>query len=263
VNLDAIEEESLLEERNVDLIRQVEDIDNAVTQLQQLISQLDEASRKRFEETFTMIRENFAGPDGMFRKLFGGGSADIFLVPDEEGRTDWLESGIEVRAKPPGKEPRVISQLSGGEKAMTAVALLMAIFKSKPSPFCILDEVDAALDDANVNRFCSILQPFLDKSHFIIITHHKRTMQVCDHLYGVTMQERGVSKRVAVRVEDVSANGHIAKSAVERELSRENASAIVDGEAQASNGTADGDDHRAETDVQTFRSRLEQAWAQT
>ena len=209
VNLEAVEEEALLEERNVDLVNQVNDIDTAVGQLQSLIADLDEKSRTRFQESFNAIRDHFAGADGMFRKLFGGGSADVMLVPDDEGKVDWLESGIEIRAKPPGKELRLISQLSGGEKSLTAVALLMAIFKSKPSPFCILDEVDAALDDANVDRFCSMLRPFLDGTHFVIITHHKRTMQVCDQLYGVTMQERGVSKRVAVRLEDVSAGGTI------------------------------------------------------
>jgi chromosome segregation protein len=156
------------------------------------------------------------------------------LVPDENGVTDWLESGIEVTAKPPGKQPRVISQLSGGEKAMTAVALLMAIFKSKPSPFCILDEVDAALDDANVDRFCKVLVPFLDNSHFIVITHHKRTMQACDQLYGITMQERGVSKRVAVRVEEVGHDGRIHEAAVKRaETSQEDPSTSV-----ATNGEA-------------------------
>ena len=179
VNLDAIEEETMLEERNLDLIRQVRDIDEAVTQLTSLIERLEKTSRTRFEETFKTIRENFAGNHGMFRRLFGGGSADVVLLPDENGNVDWLESGVEIRAKPPGNEPRVISQLSVGHKTMTAVALLMSIFKSKPSPFCVLDEVDAALDDANVERFCHILEPFLDNSHFIIITHHKRTMQVC------------------------------------------------------------------------------------
>ncbi|MHC4218141.1 MAG: chromosome segregation protein SMC, partial [Planctomycetota bacterium] len=207
VNLDAIDEESLLQQQNVDLEQQVKDIDNARKQLEALIKDLDQTSRERFEESFNSIRANFAGPDGMFRKLFGGGSADMFLVADAEGGIDWLESGIEIRAKPPGKEPRVISQLSGGEKSLTAVALLMAIFKSKPSPFCILDEVDAALDDANVERFCNVLRPFLDSSHFIVITHHKRTMQACDLLYGVTMQERGVSKQVSVKLEQVATDG--------------------------------------------------------
>ena len=122
---------------------------------------------------------------------------------------DWLHSGIEIRAKPPGKEPRIISQLSGGEKAMTAVALLLAIFKSKPSPFCILDEVDAPLDDANVIRFGKVLEPFTDHSHFIIITHNKHTMRNCDRLYGITMQERGVSKRVGVRLDTVSPDGEL------------------------------------------------------
>ncbi|MHC4909509.1 MAG: coiled-coil domain-containing protein, partial [Planctomycetota bacterium] len=214
VNLDAIEEETLLEERNEDLIKSVRDIDEAHAQLTSLIKDLDARSRVRFEETFNAIRANFAGSTGMFRKLFGGGSADIMLLPDDEGKIDWLSSGIEIRAKPPGKEPRVISQLSGGEKTMTAVALLMAIFQSRPSPFCVLDEVDAALDDANVDRFCSIVQQFLDRSHFIMITHNKRTMSACDRLYGVTMQERGVSKRVAVRVEDVRSDGTISAAAI-------------------------------------------------
>ncbi|MCA9309573.1 MAG: hypothetical protein KDA21_00065, partial [Phycisphaerales bacterium] len=112
-------------------------------------------------------------------------------------------------AKPPGKEPRTISQLSGGEKTMTAVALLMSIFQSKPSPFCILDEVDAALDDANVERFCHIIRQFLSHCHFIVITHNKRTMQMADQLFGVTMQERGVSRRVVVRFDEVNNDGSI------------------------------------------------------
>ena len=209
VNLDAIDGEVQLEQQNVDLASQVKDIDSARTQLDSLIKDLDQRSRERFEKSFHTIRNNFAGHDGMFRKLFGGGSADLILLPDAEGNTDSLESGIEIRAKPPGKEPRIINQLSGGERSLTAVALLMAIFKSKPSPFCILDEVDAALDDANVERFCNVLTPFLDRSHFIVITHHKRTMQACDVIYGVTMQERGVSKQVSVQIEQVSADGKL------------------------------------------------------
>ncbi len=216
VNLDAIEEETQLAERNTDLIRQVADIDDACKRLTTLISQLEAVSRERFEATFNTVREHFAGQDGMFRRLFGGGQADIVLLPTESGEVDWLESGIEIRAKPPGKQPRVLNQLSGGEKTLTAVALLLSIFQSKPSPFCILDEVDAALDDANVERFCGSLQPFLDHSHFIVITHHTRTMQHCDQLYGVTMQERGVSKRVNVRFEHVGHDGHIAREAIER-----------------------------------------------
>ena len=124
--------------------------------------------------------------------------ADIVL----EDETDILESGIEIIARPPGKELRSISLMSGGEKTMTAVALLLAIFRSKPSPFCILDEVDAALDEANIGRFTAVLREFLDRSQFIIITHSKRTMACADVLYGITMQESGISKQVAVRFED-------------------------------------------------------------
>jgi chromosome segregation protein len=215
VNLDAIDEEGQLEQRNEELVRQVADIDAATGQLGELIVQLDAVTKVRFQQVFDTVRERFAGTGGMFRRLFGGGSADLYLVPDEEtGEVDILESGVEVRAKPPGKEPRLISQLSGGEKTMTAVALLLSIFQSKPSPFCVLDEVDAALDEANVERLCGVLREFLDRSHFIVITHHKRTMQACDQLYGITMPQRGVSKRVSVRFEQVGSDGTIAQDAV-------------------------------------------------
>lgn len=215
VNPDAIEEEAQLAQRNEDLIRELADIDAAREQLLALVAELDGLCRTRFEATFNAVREHFAGPQGTFRRLFGGGHAQMELVADEHGVVDVLESGVEITAKPPGKAPRVNEQLSGGEKTMTAVALLLAIFMSKPSPFCVLDEVDAALDEANVERFCACLKPFLDRSHFIIITHHKRTMQACDRLYGVTMQERGVSKRVAVRFEHVGEDGRIASEALE------------------------------------------------
>ncbi|MGD9688274.1 MAG: chromosome segregation protein SMC [Phycisphaerales bacterium] len=220
VNLDAIDEESQLAGQNEQLAAQVADLDSARTQLEDLIERLAEASRGRFEQTFRAVEEHFAGQDGMFRKLFGGGKAEIRLLPvvrdgveSPTGETDWLESGIEIIAKPPGKEPRSISQLSGGEKSMTAVALLMAIFRSKPSCFCVLDEVDAALDDANVDRFCRTIQAFTDTSHFIVITHHKRTMHSADQLYGVTMQERGVSKRVSVKIDQIGPDGRIRSTA--------------------------------------------------
>ncbi|MCC6322280.1 MAG: chromosome segregation protein SMC [Phycisphaerales bacterium] len=223
VNLDAIEEETTLAARNEDLIKQVADIDAARAQLSELIEKLNVASRDRFKETFEAIEHHFAAPDGMFRQLFGGGEAKVRLMPlIKEGpngekivtdQTDWLESGVEVIAKPPGKQPRSISQLSGGEKTMTAIALLLSIFKSKPSCFCVLDEVDAALDEANTERFCKVLHRFLAHSHFIVITHHKRTMQSADRLYGVTMQERGVSKRVTVKMDQVSEKGEIATAA--------------------------------------------------
>jgi chromosome segregation protein len=214
VNVDAIAEQDQLEGRQDELADQVSDIAQAKGDLEKLIQQINDDSRKRFEETFNTIKENFAGQEGLFRKLFGGGRADLFLQPDEDGNIDVLESGIEIRAKPPGKEPCSISQLSGGEKTMTAVALLMAIFKTKPSPYALLDEVDAALDEANVERFTQVIQSFLDVSHFIVITHHKRTMQMCDVLYGITQQERGVSKRVSVRFDQVSRDGRISDDAV-------------------------------------------------
>ena len=219
VNLDAIEEETLLAARNDDLIKQVADLDAARVALTELIEKLNVASEQRFKETFETIQKHFSSPDGMFRQLFGGGKAEVRLMPlikegpngekIETDEIDWLESGVEVIAKPPGKEPRSINQLSGGEKTMTAVALLLSIFKSKPSCFCVLDEVDAALDEANVERFCRVIHRFLDHSHFIVITHHKRTMAAADRLYGVTMQERGVSKRVTVKLDQVGEKGEI------------------------------------------------------
>jgi len=227
VNLDAIAELDELEAKTRALTESLADIDAARGHLEQLVARLDSESRVRFETTFNTVRENFGGTNGMFRRLFGGGSADMFLLPDEDGNVDWLASGIEIRAKPPGKEPRVISQLSGGEKSMTTVALLLAIFKSKPAPFCILDEVDAALDEANTERFCASLSGFLDRSHFIVITHHKRTMQACHRLHGVTMPQRGVSKRVSVRFEQVGSDGRIAQEAIDAAAAEEPAAAAA------------------------------------
>jgi len=223
VNIAAIAEESNLTERNDELISQVKDIDEARIKLATLIEKLNVASRTRFGEVFESIQHEFGGRNGMFRRLFGGGRAEVRLmglvkvIDDQKVVTDeidLLESGIEVIAKPPGKEPRSINQLSGGEKTMTAVAMLLAIFRSKPSCFCVLDEVDAALDEANVGRFCSTLDIFAQQSRFIVITHNKRTMQSTDKLFGVTMQERGVSKRVEVRFDQVGEDGEIAKEAI-------------------------------------------------
>ncbi|MEM8782232.1 MAG: chromosome segregation protein SMC [Planctomycetota bacterium] len=215
VNLDAIDEQEQLEGKQDELEDQVKDIEQAAKELSELIERINVDSRKRFEQTFETVRAAFAGQDGMFRRLFGGGRAELFLEEDEDGKTDILESGIGITAKPPGKEPRALSQLSGGEKTMTAIALLLAIFKSRPSCYAILDEVDAALDEANVERFSNILKGFLDRSHFIVITHHKRTMQACDALYGITMQERGVSKRVKVNFDQVGSDGAIAPEAAD------------------------------------------------
>ncbi|HEX4796131.1 MAG TPA: chromosome segregation protein SMC, partial [Humisphaera sp.] len=226
VNVDAIGEQDELEQRSTFLATQVQDLTASKLQLESLISEINTESSVRFEQTFNAVREHF---QTMFRKLFGGGKADIFLETEipapknsqpVEGSTepamikvDILDAGIEVIARPPGKQPVSISQLSGGEKTMTCVALLMSIFKSKPSPFCILDEVDAALDEANNQRFNLIVQEFLDQSQFIVITHSKRTMQIADVLYGVTMQEQGVSKRVAVKFDQIDSHGRINETA--------------------------------------------------
>jgi chromosome segregation protein len=174
---------------------QFDDLTAAQRALQEIISTINNDSRRLFAETFHTVRGHF---QELFRKLFGGGMADVML----EDETDILDSGIEIIARPPGKELRSISLMSGGEKTMTAVALLLAIFRSKPSPFCLLDEVDAALDEANISRYCAVLRDYCDRSQFIIITHSKKTMSAADVIYGITMQESGISKRVAVRFED-------------------------------------------------------------
>jgi chromosome segregation protein len=200
VNLEALQELKDLEVRAASLKSQAEDLTSAQRSLEEIISKINEDSRKLFTDTFEAIRTHF---QELFRKLFGGGMADIVL----EDVSDVLESGIEIVARPPGKEMRNLSLMSGGEKTLTAVALLLAIFRSKPSPFCILDEVDAPLDEANIGRFTSVLREFLDRSQFILITHSKRTMASADVLYGITMQESGVSKRVSVRFEDWPEDG--------------------------------------------------------
>ncbi|MFQ6034275.1 MAG: hypothetical protein ACE5NM_00305, partial [Sedimentisphaerales bacterium] len=192
VNVDAIAEQEGLEERHNFLSRQVGDLNSSRAQLQQLINRLNKKSTEKFSETFEQIRSHF---QQIFRKLFGGGKADIVLEDSE----DILEAGIEVIARPPGKETRSISLLSGGEKSLTAIALLFAVFKTKPSPFCFLDEIDAALDEANNERFNMLLQEFVADSQFIIITHAKRTMSIAEELVGITMQTQGVSKKLSVR----------------------------------------------------------------
>ncbi|MBU0639519.1 MAG: AAA family ATPase, partial [Planctomycetes bacterium] len=203
INLDALAELDELSPRYDNLIAQRDDLEASVARLEALIVELDEASRARFAATFEEVRVQF---QELFRKLFGGGKADIILEDPEQP----LECGIEIIARPPGKEPQSISLLSGGERTMTAVALLLAIFKSKPSPFAILDEVDAALDESNIERFNNVLQEFLTHSQFIVITHNKRTMQCADMLYGVTMEELGVSKRVSVRFDGCVETPHVA-----------------------------------------------------
>ncbi|HUT11514.1 MAG TPA: chromosome segregation protein SMC [Thermoguttaceae bacterium] len=202
VNIEALDELDDLETRHKTLADQYRDLAGAKASLERIIDKINTDSRRLFSETLETVTGHFRE---LFRDLFGGGHADIIL---DEG-VDILESGIEIVARPPGKEPRSISLLSGGEKTLTCVALLLAIFRSRPSPFCVLDEVDAALDEANIDRFTQVLKDFLTWTQFIIVTHSKKTMTCADTIYGVTMQESGVSKQVSVRFEDVSDDGEI------------------------------------------------------
>lgn len=190
-----------LETRFARLHSQLKDLEAAEDALRDMVRRINEQSRQMFVESFECIRTHFRD---LFRRLFGGGEADVILEDSE----DVLECAIDVVARPPGKELRSISLLSGGEKTMTAVALLLSIFRSRPSPFCILDEVDAALDDANIGRFVGVLKDFQDETQFIMITHRKPTMAVTDVLYGVTMEESGVSKRLSVRFEEIDERGN-------------------------------------------------------
>ncbi len=192
VNLVAIEEYEETEQRYQFLSKQHDDLVQAKAQLLELINRINTQTREMFRETFEKIRENFRT---MFVEVFGGGKADLVLIDEN----DLLESGIDIVARPPGKQLQTISLLSGGEQTMTAVALLFSIYQVKPSPFCVLDELDAPLDESNINRFIRILQRFLAHSQFIVITHNKRTIGMADVLYGVTMQEHGVSKIVSVK----------------------------------------------------------------
>ena len=195
VNMEALDELARVEGEAAALKAQHDDLAASRASIQEIIDAINTDSRKLFTDTLAAVRGYF---QELFRKLFGGGQADIVL----EDPNDVLESGIEITARPPGKELRSLSLLSGGEKTLTAVALLLAIFRNKPSPFCILDEVDAALDEANTARLAGVLREFLDRSQFIVVTHKKRTMAAADRLWGVTMQESGISRLLAMRFED-------------------------------------------------------------
>jgi chromosome segregation protein len=214
VNMEALDELDDLEDRFNTLSRQYEDLVNAKDALERIISRINADSRRLFVETLEAIRTNF---QSLYRKAFGGGTADIVL---EEG-VDVLEAGVEILATPPGKPSFDNSLLSGGEKALTAVALLLAIFQFRPSPFCVLDEVDAPFDEANIGRFVDVLREFLGWTKFVVVTHSKQTMTAANTIYGITMQESGISKRVSVRFEDVSEDGHILQDAVDRELPKD------------------------------------------
>jgi chromosome segregation protein len=193
VNLDAVQEYDELEERYKFLEGQNNDLTNSRRELLDVIARINSTTQKLFAETFAQVRVNFRA---MFAELFGGGRADLTLMDEN----DPLNCGIEISAKPPGKQLQSVSLLSGGERAMTAVALLFAIYMVRPSPFCVLDEIDAPMDESNINRFTRVLDRFVAQSQFIIITHNKRTIAKADLLYGVTMEEHGVSKLVGIKL---------------------------------------------------------------
>ena len=193
VNMMAIEQFDELEQRHVFLTTQRRDLVDSIAQTSQAIARIDETTKARFTEAFTAIQANF---QVTFSTLFGGGRAGLSLLDEN----DPLESGIDIVASPPGKRLQSVMLLSGGEKALTAIALMFAIFKYKPSPFCLLDEIDAPLDDANVHRFIEMLRGMLDRTQFILITHNRQTMEIANRLYGVTMEEPGVSKLISVQL---------------------------------------------------------------
>jgi chromosome segregation protein len=202
VNLNAIEQYEQVNERHEFLVSQRDDLLDAKEQLFETMGEMDEEVKTRFSEVFEAIRAQFKV---VFPNMFGGGRAELILTNPE----DLLNTGVEIEAQPPGKKLQNLSLLSGGERALTAIALLFSIIRVRPVPFCVLDEVEAALDDANVSRFGHYLSEFEDDTQFIVVTHRKGTMEAADVLYGVTMQESGVSKIVSVRLEDVKEGGAI------------------------------------------------------
>lgn len=195
VNVNAIEDYKNLMERYNFLKTQHDDLVQAEEALKKIILELDEAMRRQFKEKFAQIGQEF---DKVFKELFGGGKGTLELMEDE----DILEAGIRIIAQPPGKKLQNMMQLSGGEKALTAISLLFAIQNLKPSPFCLLDEIEAALDDSNVGRFANYLHKLTKSTQFIVITHRRGTMEKADRLYGITMQEKGVSTLVSVSLID-------------------------------------------------------------
>ena len=193
VNLTAIDEFEEVSTRYEYLSSQRSDLESAITQLQEAIDRINKTTRQLFRDTFDAVNERF---QQLFPRLFNGGRAELQLTDS----TDLLSTGVEIVAQPPGKQLRSLDLLSGGEKALTAVSLIFAIFLIKPSPFCILDEVDAPLDDANVGRMCKLVRELSSDTQFIVITHNKVTMESSDRLYGVTMEQRGISKLVSVNM---------------------------------------------------------------
>ena len=196
INVGAIEEYKEVKERYDFLTNQYQDLQKAEADLVKIIRDLDKQMRVQFNTEFKKIRAEFSN---VFREMFGGGTGTIELEED----VDVLDAGISIIAQPPGKKLQNMLQLSGGEKALTAIAVLFAIQNLKPSPFCILDEIEAALDDANITRFAEYLHKLSNEVQFIVITHRRGTMEAADRLYGITMQEKGVSTLISVDLADI------------------------------------------------------------
>ena len=220
VNMLAVEEYEREAERHEFLVRQRDDLAQAKRQLEEAVRTINATARELFVETFEAVRQNL---DVTFKTLFEGGHADIRL----ENPDDPLESPIEIVASPRGKRVQHISLLSGGERALTALSLLFAIYLVKPSPFCILDEVDAPLDDANVSRFLKMIRHFSEETQFVVITHNKRTMAEADYLYGITMEEPGVSTLVSVSLESESSERRERAESGSDQAEREPAEALA------------------------------------
>jgi len=191
----AIEEYNNVDERLTFLTAQRDDLLGSINDIKKVIDKLDRTTRSMFEETFVIVRENFRQ---VFSKLFNGGQADMILTDEN----NMIESGIEIFVQPPGKRKQNINLLSAGEKAMTAISILFSVFMVKPSPFCLLDEVDAPLDESNIVRFKNILREFSGSTQFLVITHNQKTMAFADRLYGISMQEPGISKLLSVDLVD-------------------------------------------------------------
>jgi len=244
VNTEAVDELEGTRTRFEFLGGQRRDVETARRSLQETLERIDAESEQLFLETFDTVRDNF---QVLFRQLFGGGRADLTLEPD----VDALSAGILITARPPGREMLSIDLLSGGQRTLTALALLFAVFQARPSPFCVLDEVDAALDDANIGRFLGMLDGFLQSTQFIIVTHNKGTMSACSALFGVTMETKGVSRQVAVEFGEVDdfvpeATGDAARARASREGVRvldevdEHGERVVELRPRGGNGSSRG-----------------------
>ena len=199
VNVTAVEDYRACKERYDELSGQRDDLLHAQDDLLGIIESLQRQMERQFMESFTLMQQYF---NETFKRLFGGGQAELRLMDE----SDVLGCGIEIVAQPPGKKLQLLSLLSGGERALTAIAILFAMLRLKPTPFCFLDEIEAALDDGNISTFADYLRDFSKDTQFVVVTHRKGTMERCDGLYGVAMEEKGVSKMLSVELKDVSAD---------------------------------------------------------